>query len=391
MTQSAGSDGITEGFADVWRVPDAHVASGRIPGYVGAVRIGGRVATRAAGTTAVESDSPSMTEDTLFRIASITKLIGGALTLSLVEDSLVALDDPVARWLPEMATLRVLTDSRCHPRRDGRAAAAAHNSAPVELHVWLGRSARADSAPVRDDRARSVARSHPTTVLRRRVRAQDGRAAARVPARRGMALRQRDGCARRAPGRAAGTSLSELLHDRITGPLGMTCTGFGTADASRLATAYRPSANGLEILDLPDGAFVGAPVFEELSSGLVSTAGDLLRFLCAMADGGGPVLRRESVAQMTADTLTDEQRRHAAPIVGVGRRGDWPRLWTSKPRSRGWHPVGGVGTAARAPLPTSIRHANGGRPPHTAGDDESPRQLRRLLDCCRRSQLTARR
>ena len=67
-------------------MPDAHVASGRFPGYVGAVRIGGRMATRAAGTTAVESDSPSMTEDTPFRIASITKLIGGALTLSLVED-----------------------------------------------------------------------------------------------------------------------------------------------------------------------------------------------------------------------------------------------------------------------------------------------------------------
>ena len=182
MTQS---DGIREVFADVWRAPDAHVASGRFPGYVGAVRIGGRVATRAVGTTAVESDSPSMTEDTLFRIASITKLIGGRADAlpgrgqrgraRRSGGSLASGDGHIAR----------AHYSRCHPRRDGRGPAAAHNSAAVELHVWPGRSPRANSTPGRDDGARPLSRSHSTTLLRRRVRAQDGRAAARVSARRG--------------------------------------------------------------------------------------------------------------------------------------------------------------------------------------------------------------
>src|SRR5205814_1337851 len=45
---------------------------------------------------------------TLFRVASVTKPIGGALTLGLVEDGVLALDDPVARWLPEAASPRVL-------------------------------------------------------------------------------------------------------------------------------------------------------------------------------------------------------------------------------------------------------------------------------------------
>ena len=49
-----------------------------------------------------------MRDDTLFRIASITKPIGGALTLSLVRDGVLALDDPIARWLPEAAEPRVL-------------------------------------------------------------------------------------------------------------------------------------------------------------------------------------------------------------------------------------------------------------------------------------------
>ena len=96
-------------FGGIWQVPDAQVASGRIPGYVGAVRIGGRVEVRAGGRMALGADSPAMREDTLFRIASVTKPIGGALTLSLVADGVLTLDDPVAGWLPELASPRVLT------------------------------------------------------------------------------------------------------------------------------------------------------------------------------------------------------------------------------------------------------------------------------------------
>ena len=97
-------------FDDNWRVADARVASGRVPGYVGAVRVRGHVEIHAAGRTAVEPDSPPMRTDTLFRIASITKPMGGALTLSLVEDGIVSLDDEVARWAPELASPRVLRD-----------------------------------------------------------------------------------------------------------------------------------------------------------------------------------------------------------------------------------------------------------------------------------------
>src|SRR4051812_5024824 len=51
-----------------------------------------------------------MRPDTLFRIASLTKLFAGALTLALVEDGALALDGEVGTWLPELAAPRVLTD-----------------------------------------------------------------------------------------------------------------------------------------------------------------------------------------------------------------------------------------------------------------------------------------
>ena len=82
-------------------MPDAQVASGRIPGYVAAVRVGGQVEVRAGGRTAAEAERAPMGEDTLFRIASVTKPMGGALTLSFVQDGALTLADPIARWLPE--------------------------------------------------------------------------------------------------------------------------------------------------------------------------------------------------------------------------------------------------------------------------------------------------
>ena len=72
------------------------------------------------------------------------------------------------------------------------------------------------------------------------------------------------------------------------------------------------------MLDPPDGQFAGPPPFEELSSGLVSSAPEVLRFYCAMADGGAPVIGADSLALMTADALTEAQRRGAAPILGPG-------------------------------------------------------------------------
>ena len=108
MSSGRAPGHVPMSFDEIWETQDAHVASGRIAGYVAAVRIGGRTEVHAGGRMAIEPDSPPMGEDTLFRIASVTKPIGGALTLALVEDGVLGLDDPIAGWLPELARPRVL-------------------------------------------------------------------------------------------------------------------------------------------------------------------------------------------------------------------------------------------------------------------------------------------
>jgi CubicO group peptidase (beta-lactamase class C family) len=338
-------------FDDIWQVPDGHVASGRIPGYVAAVRIRGEVEVRAGGTMAVGGDSRPMREDTLFRIASVTKPIGGALTLSLVQDGVLGLDDPIGRWLPEAADPQVLVS----PDSPLDRTVAAERPITVRhlLTMTCGWGAVLEDSPLQAAMMERGVYPGPLTPA-----LSGDEFVARV-AELPLAFQPGEGFLYDTGinmlgmllARAAGKPLSELIAARITGPLDMTSTSFWTRDSDRLATAYRPGPDGLEVLDPPDGLWASPPPIEELSGGLLSTAADVLRFYCAMADGGSPILTAESVALMTADALTDAQREQALPIVDAG--GSWG-LATAvdveaaapgmAPGRWGW--TGGTGTTA---------------------------------------------
>ena len=58
-----------------------------------------------------------MRRDTIFRISSMTKPIAAVATMILVEECKLRLDDPVDRWLPELANRRVLAAPRWAARR----------------------------------------------------------------------------------------------------------------------------------------------------------------------------------------------------------------------------------------------------------------------------------
>jgi CubicO group peptidase (beta-lactamase class C family) len=245
MTQRSGSGPAAEiSFGRIWQVPDAQVASGRIPGYVAAVRIGGRTEVRAGGRLAVGTDSPPMREDTLFRIASITKQIGGALTLSLIQDGVLTLDDAAARWLPELARPRVLVspgaplDQTTGARRPitvrhlltqtaGWGVVLEHSplqTAMLEQNLFPGPL----TPPMSGDEF--VAR---LAALPLAFQPGDGWLYDTGTDVLGVLLT-----------RATGKPLSDLIAERVTGPLGMASTSFWAADPSRLATAYRPVGPG---------------------------------------------------------------------------------------------------------------------------------------------------
>jgi CubicO group peptidase (beta-lactamase class C family) len=85
----------------------AHVTTGAVPGAVALVARGGRVEVEAVGLADVEGAVP-MARDSIFRLASITKPITAAAVMILVEDERIALDEPIGKWLPELASPSVV-------------------------------------------------------------------------------------------------------------------------------------------------------------------------------------------------------------------------------------------------------------------------------------------
>ena len=92
-----------EGLAPVSKLVEKAIRARQIPGAVILIANQGKVIYRRAfGHRALEPKKFPMTPDTLFDIASLTKVVGTATALlQLVEDNRVTLDDPVAKYWPE--------------------------------------------------------------------------------------------------------------------------------------------------------------------------------------------------------------------------------------------------------------------------------------------------
>jgi len=99
---------------------------GRVPGVQAAVRVGDRlVLSTALGIADVTTGEP-LTTGHLFRIASHSKTFTAVAVLQLVEAGRMRLDDPIARWVPEVpaplaaVTVRELLGHQGGVVRDGR-------------------------------------------------------------------------------------------------------------------------------------------------------------------------------------------------------------------------------------------------------------------------------
>jgi CubicO group peptidase (beta-lactamase class C family) len=129
--------------------------------------------------------------------------------------------------------------------------------------------------------------------------------------------------------RAAGTSFGEFLRQRIFAPLGMKDTAFHVPEAKRdrFATVYTrdQETQKLKVFDDPvTGRFANPPAFENGSAGLMSTADDFNAFAQMMLNGGRlgaeRILSRPSVELMTTDQITPEQKQGSELILD-GNRG----------------------------------------------------------------------
>src|SRR6266851_3350215 len=83
------------------------IATGKIPGAVILIQQHGQpVYFKSFGVRGVESRRP-MTADTIFRLYSMSKPVTSVAAMMLVEDGKLALDDPVAKYIPAFADVKV--------------------------------------------------------------------------------------------------------------------------------------------------------------------------------------------------------------------------------------------------------------------------------------------
>ncbi|RYJ29464.1 beta-lactamase class C [Streptomyces sp. L-9-10] len=336
---------------------EKHVADGSMPGAVGLVALDDRVEVAAVGSTDFGGTSP-MARDSIFRIASMTKPVTAAAVMMLVDDGLIALDDPVAPWLPELASPTVVR-TPVGPVDDVVPAVRAITVADL-LTFRAGYGFPSDfSLPAVALLFSELMQGAPQP---QHVAAPDAWMAtlSRIPL-----LHQ--------PGdvwlyntcsdilgvliaRVAGRPLSEFLAERLFEPLSMTDTGF-EVPAGKLDrfTGYYGAGptDGPELVDAPDGQWSSPPAFPSGAGGLVSTADDWYGFarmlLAEGTFGGHRLLSPASVRRMTTDHLTPAQRAASTLFLegqGWGFGGSVDVAETDPwnvPGRYGW--VGGTGTA----------------------------------------------
>ena len=102
-----GAGFTSDGIKRLEEVVGGHVDGGGVVGASWLVARGGEVHHGVAGTLE-DGGGPPVAEDTIFRISSMTKPVTAIAALILVDECTLRLDEPVDRWLPELADRQVL-------------------------------------------------------------------------------------------------------------------------------------------------------------------------------------------------------------------------------------------------------------------------------------------
>jgi CubicO group peptidase (beta-lactamase class C family) len=323
---AAGLDQLRSVVAD--HTSDDRVPGHKVPGLVALISRGDQVHVEAGGTLSI--GGAPVVRDSLFRIASTTKPITAAVTLALIGEGLIGLDEPVDRLIPELADRRVLRRidgslddtvpaDRGITTRDlltftfgfGNVMEMFTAEKPLPVVVAADELRLATLGPPDPD-----AQPDPDTWIA-------GLGSLPLLAQPGERWMYNTGASVLGVllARAAGQPIADVMRTRLFEPLGIRDTAFWTSQTDRLATSYRPAPDGLVVFDEPDGAWSRPPAFGDAAAGLLSTVDDLHAFARMLLRDGAPVLSAQAARAMTTDQLTPEQKARGGfgPDDFVGR------------------------------------------------------------------------
>jgi CubicO group peptidase (beta-lactamase class C family) len=288
---------------------DYRVWSGARSGYIAMFARDGKVVyATSAGWADVEKRIP-MTLDTRVRIASMTKPITAVAAMTLVEDGLLGLDDPVSKYIPVAADLRVATS---HQRNEDGGFDTVPLSSPLRVrHLLMFASGIGGSSSIAGD-------SDLETLWQEQgVDGGSGSLKERVERALKLPLFEQPGTVwrygesadvlARVMEVAADRPFPEILQQRLFQPLGMIHTEHLPPPEQQgdLARVYTQDASG-DLVLVPE-RIAERRDWTPGGGGLVSTIGDYMRFGLMMRGRGTlegvKILEPETVAEMTRPHL----------------------------------------------------------------------------------------
>ncbi len=284
-----------------------------LPGIVTLLARHGKVVEeKTYGQKDLASGAP-MTRDTIFRIYSMTKPVTGVAMMILYEEGKWRPSDPISRYIPEFANLKVfkgldqkgnmILEDPAHPPTMkellthtagftyGIFGNTPVDKAYLEGKVWQSQSLQ----EMMDKLAKIPLLYQPGTRWVYSVATDI----------QGYIIEK-----------LSGQSLPDFMQQRIFGPLGMKDTGFFVPPdkRDRFATLYSPDEKGQLVVDKSAWGgptdFAALPTLPSGGGGLVSTAQDYLRFAQMLLNGGEldgvSILAPASVELMTANHLAPQ-------------------------------------------------------------------------------------
>jgi CubicO group peptidase (beta-lactamase class C family) len=336
---------LDEALLEVDRIFERFADRAIVPGFAWGVIVDGNLVRTGAGGTRCAGEQARPDADTIFRIASMTKSFTASTILSLRDEGRLSLDDPVARWVPDVADLR-------GPTRD---------APPITIRHLLTMSAGLPTDDPWGDRQQGLPLDRFGELLR------GGLSTALAPDTRFEYSNLGYGILGRVISAVTGTEYDDVVRTRFLEPLGMISTTYQleTVPRDRLAVGY-VKRDGAWIADPIDPYGALAPM-----GGVFTSVTDLARWVAGFLDafparddpeGGHPLSRASRREMQQVHRPEDPELRWSAadappdfdsggygyglfvwndlrlgPMIGHG--GGYPG-YGSHMR---WHPASGIG------------------------------------------------
>ena len=282
------------------------VATGKIPGAIVLIQQHSKpVYHEFFGVQDTVSKAP-MTDQTIFRLFSMTKAITAVVSMTLVEDGKIKLDDPVSKYIPSFANVKVGVEKKgadgtptlelVPPNRPmtvkdlmthtsgvtyGFYGDSLVRKAYKAANIYQGDFDLAELAeriaklPLHNQPGGLWQYGHSTDILARVMEV------------------------------ASGKSLFQLEKDKLLDPLGMKDTSFFVTDPEKVKRLAQPMPNDSDFRVGRINDPTAVKKWESASGGMVSTMGDYARFVQMLLNGGTfegkTYLKPETFKLMTKD------------------------------------------------------------------------------------------